>query len=186
MARHLLTYILLAGFATSTNAQQFSNPEQINHSGKTYSLVQQYSLNGQQIFEYTTNGETIQKWSSLVTLIYLKSINIKPLQWTEAIKTTLDNQKPIPHFSLNTDVNHGYAKIIYEPNSNNSFYESSVQKSFHIEKCGGALVYQFAQKYPASANQTENEKLATLKQIVDKNSKLTVDIEKSKWFPNCT
>ncbi len=185
MARLLLTYLLLTGFATSISAQQFSHPEKITHSGKTYSLAQQYPLDGQTIFEYTTSSETIQKWSSLVTLIYLKSINIKPLQWTDAIKTSLGNQKPIPQFSLYTHDNHGYAKIIYEPNSKNSFYESSVQKSFHIETCGGALVYQFAQKYPASADQTEKGKLATLKKIVDENAKFTDEIEKSNFLPNC-
>lgn len=186
MTSRLLTCIGLAVFATSISAQQFSAPEQIIQFGKTYSLVYKNSLpNGRAIYEYTTNNETIEKWSSLVTLNYSKSLVTMPLKWAEAVRISLDREKPKPNYSLYTKGNSGYSKIIFEPDSKNQFYESNVHKSFHVEACGGLLVYQFAQKYPPSADQTDEGKLATLRQIASENTQFASELENSDWLPTC-
>ena len=166
--------------------QQFSPPEQITYSGKTYSLAYKNSSpNGRAIFEYTTNNEPIEKWSSLVTLTYSKSLVTTPLKWAKAVKVSLNREKPKPNYSLYTKGNNGYSKIIFEPDSRNSNYESNVHKSFHIETCGGLLVYQFAKKCPPSADQTAEGKLSTLKQIANENTQFADELEKSDWLPNC-
>lgn len=186
MMIRLLTCLGMGVFATSIHAQQFSAPEQIVHSGKAYNLVYKKALpNGRAIYEYTTDNEPIEKWSSLVTLNYSKSLITTPIKWAEAVKGSLDREKPKPHYSLYTKGNNGYSKIIFEPDSKNPFYESDIHKSFHIEACGGLLVYQFAQKYPQSADQTDEGKLETLKKVANENSQSAIELERFEWLPTC-
>lgn len=186
MISRLLMCLWLAACATSIQAQQFSPPEQITYSGKAYNLAYKNSLpDGRAIFEYTSNDEPIERWSSLVTLHYSKSLVTSPLKRAEAVKIALDREKPKPNYSLYIKGNNGYAKIIYEPDSKNTTYESNVHKSFHIEACGGLLIYQFAQKYPPSADQTAEGKLSMLKQIANENARFADEMEKSDWLPNC-
>ncbi len=186
MMSRLFTCLWLAVFATSIHAQQFSAPEQIIHSGKTYSLAYKNSLpNGRSIYEYTTNNETVNKWSSLVTLHYSKALITMPSKWVDTTKVSLDREKPKPHYSLYTKGNSGYSQIIYEPDSKHPFYESNISKSFHIEACGGLLVYQFAQKYPPSVDNTNEGKLSSLKKIANTNSQFANELEESDWLPTC-
>ena len=186
MTSRLVICLGLAIFATPTHAQQFSAPEQIIHSGKTYNLTYKNTLpNGRAIYEYTTNNEPIEKWSSLVTLNYSKSLATVPLKWVEAIKTSLDREKPKPHYNLYLKGDNGYSRIIYEPDSKNPFYESNVHKSFHIEACNGLVVYQFAQRYPLNTDQTDEGKLSILKTIANENSQFASELEKSDWLPTC-
>ena len=176
----------LTFFATAIHAQQFTHPEQVIFSGKTYNLAYKNSLpDGRAIFEYTSNNEPIEKWSSLVTINYSKSFIAPPLKWAEAMKASLDRRKPKPNYSLYTKGNNSYARIIYEPDSKDPTYESNVQKSFHIEACGGLIVYQFAEKYPSDIGQTADEKLSKLKTIANENALVAELIEKSDWLPNC-
>jgi len=186
MARRLLICLWLAFFANLAYAQQFLPPEKITYSGKTYSLAYKNSSpNGRATFEYTTNNEPIESWSSLVTLNYSKFLIAPPLEWIKVAKVALDREKPKPHYSLYIKENNGYSKIIYEPDTRNPFYESDVHKSFHIEACGGILVFQFAQKYPPSADQSAEGKLSTLKKITNENSQFADEMEKSEWLPDC-
>ena len=101
------------------------------------------------------------------------------------MKASLDRRKPKPHYSLYIKENNSYARIIYEPDSKDPTYESNIQKSFHIEACGGLVVYQFAQKYPPSSDQSAEGRLSTLKTIASANTLATELIEKSDWFPTC-
>ena len=186
MACRSTFYLSLALFATSVHAQQFLPPEQVIFSGETYRLAYKNSLpDGRAIFEYTSNHEPIEKWSSLVTINYSKSLVIPPLKWIDAMKVSLDRRKPKPNYSLYTKGNNSYAKIVYEPDSQNPTYESNVQKSFHIETCGGLVVYQFAEKIAPRTDQTSEENLSTLKNIANGNSLLAEQIEKSDWLPTC-
>lgn len=186
MMIRLFACLWLIVFAISAQAQQFSPPEKITFAGQTYSLAyKNASPNGRAIFEYTTNNEPIEKWSLLVTLNYSKSLGTTPLKWSEVVKASLDREKPKPNYSLYTKGNNGYAKIIYEPDFRNPSYESNVHKSFHIESCGGILVYQFAQKYPASMDQSSDGKLSALRKIANENSQFADELEKSDWLPNC-
>lgn len=187
MMHRLLKFLWLTCFVNSACAQQFLPPEKMTHSGKTYSLAYKNSLpNGREIFEYTTDNEPIEKWSSLVTLNYAKSLAATPLKWADTVKVALDREKPKPHYSLYIKGNNGYAKIIYEPDSKNPIYESNVHKSFHMETCGGLLVFQFAKKYPQNTDQSDEGKLSTLKQIAKENTQFADEIEKSEWLPNCS
>lgn len=180
------TILFLWFMATSLHAEQFNPPGQIVHSGKTYNLVyKDAKSNGEAIFEYTTNNEPIEKWSTLVTINYAKNLATIPLKWIESVKSALDMQTPKPSYSLYLKENSGYARIIYEPNASYTNYESNVQKSFHIDKCGGVVVYQFAQKYPQSADQSNEGKLSTLKNIARENKIFADEMEKSDWLPGC-
>jgi hypothetical protein len=156
------------------------------HAGKTYILAYKNTApNGQSIFEYTTDKETVEQWTKLVTINYAKGFAAPPLQWIQSIKFALDKASPKPSYSLFIKDNNGYARIIYEPTSSYVTYESNVQKSFHIDKCDGIVVYQFAQKYPQNADKSDEGKLATLKSIALENMAFVDEIDKSNWSPSC-
>lgn len=183
---HSALSIGLLFFTQSIFAQQFNPPEQISHSGHVYKLAyKKTSPNGQAIYEYTTNEEPIEKWTTLVTLNYAKAQKVTPLRWSEAMKLSLDRETPKPNYSIYVKEENGYANIIYEPDINNPTYESDVHKSFHLEECGGSLVYQFAVKYPKSADQSEAGKLATLTSIAKENVQISTDMAHSEWSPSC-
>ena len=186
MGLRTLISLWLACFTTSVCAQQFLPPEKITYSSKTYSLAyKNTSPVGRAIFEYTTNNESIENWTTLVTLNYSKSLATTPLKWAEAVQATLDREKPKPHYSIYTKGNNGYSKIIYEPDLKNPVYESNVHKSFHLDACGGILVFQFAQKYPVGADQSDSGKLSTLTSIANENARFAKELEKSEWLPTC-
>lgn len=186
MVRRIAICLWLTASSTAGHAQQFVPPEYVTFAGKTYQLAYKNALpDGKAIFEYTSNNEPVENWSSLVTINYSKSFLISPTKWGEAMKASLDRRKPRPHYSLYTKENNSYARIIFEPDAKDPTYESNIQKSFHIEACGGLVVYQFAQKYPPGSDQSAEGRLSTLKTIVGANTLATELIEKSDWFPAC-
>jgi len=107
------------------------------------------------------------------------------LKWAEIQKLSLDRERPKPSYSLYLKGDAVYSRIIYEPDVGNASYESNVHKSFHASACGGVIVYQFAQKYRPSTDQTSEGKSSKLKQIADENSRFTDELEKSDWLPDC-
>jgi len=185
----MIRFVWLAGIALFSNvalAEMSPPPEKLTHAGKTYSLAfKNIAPNGQSIFEYTTNNESIEQWTTLVTINYAKGVTTQPLKWLESIKYALDHESPKPNYDLFVKENNGYARVIYEPTPNYSTYESNVQKSFHIDKCDGLVVYQFAQKYPQSTNKSDEGKLETLRSIAIENTTFAGEIDKSGWSPIC-
>lgn len=178
--------LLLATVLSPVYAGEFTPPDKITHMGKTYTLAYKNSSpNGRAIFEYTSNNEPVEKWSSLVTLNYSKSLIISPQKWAEAVKASLDRETPKPHYKLYSKGNNGYARIIFEADLKNPSFESNTHKSFHIDACEGALVFQYAQKYQQGADQSLEAKLAALKQIADENAQFAESLEKSDWLPTC-
>lgn len=178
-------------FALLTNplyANEFNPPEHITYSGKTYALAYKNSTpSGQSVFEYTSNGESIENWSSLVAIHFAKSPTGTATQWLDFLKATLDAQTPKPHYRLYARGLHGYALMIFEPDSSNSSYESVIQKSFHIENCGGIVVLQVSQKYPVvKVVPTAEEKHFTLKQIAAEGIQAADELEAFEWVPSCT
>jgi len=167
-------------------AQQFTPPEQITQSGHVYKLAyKQVAPNGNAIYEYTTNEEPVEKWTTLITLNYNRSIKIDPLKWTTAMKTAMDASMPKNNSKSYISGNIVYARFILEPDIKNPAYESNIHKIFHLGECGGLLVYQYAVKYPQSTNQTESGKLATLTSINKELDSLSADVEHSEWSPVC-
>lgn len=167
-------------------AQQFTPPEQISQSGHVYKLAyKQVAPNGSAIYEYTTNEEPVEKWTTLITLNYNKNIKIDPLKWTTAMKTAMEASMPKRNSKSYISGNIVYASFIIEPDIKNKTYESNVHKIFHLGECGGLLVYQYAVKYPQIANQSDAEKLNTLNSINKELESLSTDVERSEWIPVC-
>ncbi|MEP7155580.1 MAG: hypothetical protein ABI905_07385 [Betaproteobacteria bacterium] len=179
-----LTGLLL--IAPAVLAQQFSPPEQLAHAGKIYKLAyKQVAPNGRAIYEYTTNGEPVENWTTMITLNYGKGMNVSAERWTNVMKASLEQKSPKAPFRVHAAGTSGYARFVLEPDRTNPTYESNVHKSFHMDKCGGLLVYQFAVKSPAGADTSAAGKAATLEAVNKENEKLAAEMEKSSWTPDC-
>lgn len=176
----------MCSVAAASNAQPFTAPQEIVQSGKVYKLAfKNERPNGRATYEYTTDAEPIEKWTTLVTLNYAQGMGGTLMEWAAALKKTMDAEKPVPHYSIYLKDGSGYVRIIYEPDARNPVYESNVHKNFDIADCGGKLVYQFAVKYPSSGDQSEAGKLSTLRSIRSENQVFSEALEKSDWLPSC-
>ena len=176
----------MCSIAAASNAQTFIAPQEIVHSGKVYKLAfKSERSNGRATYEYTTNAEPIEKWTTLVTLNYAKGVGGTLMQRVASLKKTMDAEKPVPHYSIYIKGGSGYVRIIYEPDARNPVYESNVHKNFDIADCDGKVIYQFAVKYPPSVDQSDAGKLATLRSIYSENQVFSEAMEKSDWLPTC-
>ena len=182
----LLSLLICSVTFASTEQSLFTGPQEIVHSGKVYRLAFKKELaNGRAIYEYTTDAETIEKWTTLVTLNYAKGISGTQLEWATTLKKALDADKPRPHYLIYNKNGFDYARIIYEPNALNPTYESNAHKKFDIADCGGRIIYQFAAIYPASVDQSDEGKMKTLMSIYNENQVFSEALEKNDWLPSC-
>lgn len=173
-------------FSFESFAQQLVAPEEILHTGQSYKLAyKKVAPNGSGIYEYTTNAESIENWTTLVTLNYRKGAKADPMNWGRSVQRSLDATRPKPHYKIYTVATNGYARFIFEPDPSNPTYESNVHKSFHIEECDGIVVYQFATKHKKSDDESEAGKLAIVTAISHENGLAAESLEKSSWTPHC-
>lgn len=179
-----IIFVLLCLFMQQAIAGSFVAPETIAHEGKEYKLAYEKKTDRQELYEYTTNNEKIERWSSLVTINYFKSSSVEsPKEWTTNLAKTLMNEKPRPHYDVYFNASNGYAIIIYEPNFQYETVEANVHKSFHLDNCSGVVIYQYAQPFKSHPN-SEDQK-AQLRDIAKKTRSWAASMEKDKWVPSC-
>jgi hypothetical protein len=177
---NLLALIVLFNFSFA----DFLPPKEIQYMNKTYKLAFENKNNNIETYEYTTNNESINNWTSLLTIKYNKNIDITPIIHSLALKKQLDKEG-IKDYSLYLKDNHSFAKIIYEPNNNYSTYESDVFKSFHLKECNGLVNFQFAKQYQAKKDLSKDEKYLELKNIVNENTIMSDYMGKNNYIPEC-
>jgi len=164
---------------------RFTPPQHIVHEGITYTLAfQQAAPNAQVLSEYTHNGESVENWSTLITLNYFPGQLVTPRQLLQSLKQTLETEQPVPHFLLTILGEHGYTRTIREPTATHPWFEMDVHKSFHRRACAGLVVYQYAVKYPPPG--PGEDKQALLEKIRDENQQVADAMKQSDWQPDCS
>jgi hypothetical protein len=165
-------------------AESFKPPKSMELFGKQYILAFQNENANTALYEYTTDNESVNNWSHLVTLQYYKR-KLEPLQFIAAIKTGLNNSKPIPHYSLYQQGEHGYALIIFEPSNEHLHFEADIQKSFHSTECEGTLVLQYGVRTAAFQQLSPEDKTRILKEVYRQLKLDAEQIAQNKWVPTC-
>lgn len=176
----LLMLIVLFDFSFA----DFFPPKEIKYMDKTYKLAFENKNNTIETYEYTTDNESVNNWTSLLTIKYNKNVDILPIAHSLALKKQLDKEGVKDYFLYLKD-NHSFAKIIYKPNMQYPTYESNVFKSFHIKECKGMINFQFAKQYMPNKNKTSEEKYQELKNIANENTIMSDYIEKNSYIPEC-
>ena len=143
--RFILTTTLLLSFGA--HAAGINPPDSVAYNDKTYTLVFKNDNKRAAIYEYTTDGEAIEKWKTLVTINYHYGAAPDKMLWAKAVKQTLDSQSPVPHYKMFLNEDQLYINTIYEPNAAHNYYEINVQRSYLRDTCGGWYVVQYAEKY---------------------------------------
>lgn len=171
----------------SATAATLSPPTAITYDGLDYKLsYQQVQPEGEAgIYEYTTGGETVDNWTRMITVVYRRGIIVTPKQWAAALKQQMDQTKPVPHYMVSQENDHGYAQIIYEPAKEDNNYESNVHKSYTKDACGGIVVWQYAHRYAPGADTTEAGIKATLQHIAQDNQADLAKVKALSWVPAC-
>ena len=181
----LASFTCLALTFNSAYAETFSPPEQIVMFDREYRLnFKHVARNGWANYEYTTNGETVKNWTTLVTINYAGDVHTDPDKWQMSMKTSLDRHNPPNPYKLYVKGESGFARIIYEPNRSHPAYESNVQKSFHVSSCG-LVVLQFATKYQGVEKLTDAEKISLQDVIKKGNEDIAHFMEQNEWKPSC-
>ncbi|MGK5012360.1 hypothetical protein [Janthinobacterium sp. MDB2-8] len=189
------TVLLLSTFSaclfasSALFAQKLIVPQEIHYAGKVYKLAftaPQNRNSKRTLYEYTTNGEAVEKWSSLITVLYEGNSKNDPFSFSAALVKSLAATKPEPISSVVIDNGHVLMRSVYEPDAANPVYESNVSKSFHgTAACGGLLQFQYAVKTPPGEDQSAAGKQATLKLVNEGNASLAVQLRDGYWQPTC-
>ncbi|MDO3507972.1 hypothetical protein [Ralstonia pseudosolanacearum] len=186
MQKKHLAALLLPLMASLSHAGEFHAPDTLVWQDRTYQLAYQSALpDGQRFYEYTTNGESVDAWTTLLTLRYGKNIQQDPTAWVVATKHALDRATPRPHCQLSVDGPSGYARILYEPTAKAPTYESDAHRSYHVGACDGLVIYQVAVKYEPAADASPKGRFERLDWIAGENAKLADALKKQAWAPRC-
>ena len=184
MSKLILIISLMICVQTTQAQSKFEAPEEITFENKVYKLnftkKQSY-----EIYEYTTDGETVKNWTTLITFIYAKNLKVAPADWTNATKKSLDSQNPKPHYSLYTVGDNSYALQIYEPIPSDLSYEATIKKAFFIEACNGPIDFAFAKRYPSIQDESDEAKRTKLLGIAQEAKKRIKELETATWKPTC-
>jgi len=175
--------------AQTVFGQTFEAPAEIDYGGKLYKQAFKQEKGGRGLYEYTTDNETVDGWTHLITLQYKQGDTSDPLNWARTLKATLDKESPKPNYSLSVSGEHGYAQIIYEPDGKYSDYESNAIKSFHLPACGGLVVLQYAVKHsketpPEGAN-PKDFVYQQVKRIALQSVEIEATLKAFAWMPKC-
>ncbi len=170
-------------------AQKLVVPQEINYADKVYKLASstpQDRSSKRVAYEYTTDGEAVEKWSSLITLLYQSNMKADTFAFAAAMVKSLAATKPEPTSSVTISNGHVMVRSVFEPDAANPAYESNVNKSFHgTAACGGLLQLQYGVKAPPGDDQSAAGKQATLKVVNEANAKLASQLRDDAWQPSC-
>jgi hypothetical protein len=186
----LLSGILALLAAQAGFAQAFEAPAEIDYGGKLYKQASKQEKGGYGgLYEYTTDNETVDNWTRLITLHYRQGNVGGPIAWANAMKAAMDKETPKPNYSLEASGGHGYAEIIYEPDAKNADYELNVTKTFHLPACNGLVGLQYAIKRskatpPAEANPKEFDHQQLL-QFARQTHDMKAALQAFAWTPKC-
>ena len=150
----------------------FRAPTKIERNGKTYTLAWQSPQKAElSVFEYTSNGEPVEQWTSLITIAHVKGKLPSPDAWIQASNAGMKVMRPEPYHQFFKKDGHAFAMMISPRVKGIPSYESNVQKSFHLSECGGLVIHQYAEKVAEQPElkQGSPEQQAFYKRLVDGN-----------------
>jgi hypothetical protein len=184
MSRLIFIIALIMSAQTSQAQSRFQAPEEFTFENKVYKLnfskKQSY-----EIYEYTTDGETVNNWTTLITFIYAKNLKATATDWVNATKKSLDSRTPKPHYSLYAVSDNAYAIQLYEPIPSDLSYEATIKKAFFIEACNGPLDFAFAKRYPSLQEESGEAQKTKLVGIAQEAQKRIKELETATWKPTC-
>lgn len=160
----------------------FQAPQNLSFAGTNYQRIFQNSDVTKSTYEYTTNNETVNNWSRLLTIHYLKNSNLSPAQYYTLQLNQLQkagfNQDP--QFTSLKDAH--YFSVVYLPSdlkSKNlmaSTYEVNVQKIFST--CNTLVTLAAAERLKPDTVQLKTALQKTRDKLI---TQLTAD----PWKPTC-
>lgn len=178
--RGVLLFSVLALLSEAALAEQWTAPNVIQFNGANYKLAYKQDNNPQQqLYEYTSNDESIEKWSSLFSIVFSQGPKI-PLSIVAAnIGRVAMARNPKPQIKIYGQGDYLINRVIYDftENSPSPHFESNARKMFYSESCQGFFDISIAYKIPNSANVN-----ATL---VSENEALTNDLLAHSLKPEC-
>jgi hypothetical protein len=170
-------------------AQNFQAPAAIDFGGSLYKQAHKEETEGRGLYEYTTDGESIDASRRLLTLNYTPGNVSDPLTWAKAwiAKFDIESPKPNSYYFFRPKQEAAYAQIITRPDAKRPYYESSVWKSFHLPECGGLVVLQYAEKFPGRTRPPPADPKSDeqLRETFPKNIEAAEILDAFAWQPTC-
>jgi hypothetical protein len=171
---------------SSTRAGRFRAPSHIREFDQDFVLAFTSDKDGRDLYEYTAGNESVDDWKTLISIIYAKETDLSPLQWGKAFTKSV--AMDTPHYSVWATKDNGYARVIYEPNSQFAGYEVDAFRTYHLSACKGLVSLQYAIR-PDVADASDNDpeaKHELLLKLAAQSKTLADRIENSGWSPDCS
>ncbi|MGE4399430.1 MAG: hypothetical protein AB7D29_07905 [Campylobacterales bacterium] len=157
-------------------------PQKMQFNGKEYVLAFEHKDSSKELYEYTTDGESVQNWTKLITLIKLNEKH-DLYKFLLHYKKVLDGQTP--HYSTYLKGDNGYVKVIYEPTSKFQNFEANIQKLHNVDSCDGTVMLQYGVRKVVSKDMSKQDNEVALKNIYNQ-LKLDAEVmEQYSWKPEC-
>lgn len=165
---------------TGVYAQNMLMPETIELFGDTYSAA----YKPRDTFrEFTTNNESVQNWTKLVTLI-ASNTKTDATRYNAAFEKSLP-MKEVAKYTYESDQEQGYFLVIYKPTRQYKYYEAMLGKSFHIPECEGDVVLQYAFKKVALEAISPEEDKKNVEDLMNQLQSYKTILQKQSWKPTC-
>jgi hypothetical protein len=176
----ILLFSVLALLSEAVRAEQWVAPNVIQFSGANYKLAYKQDSNPQQqLYEYTSHDESIEKWSSLFSIVFSQGPKV-PLSIVAAnIGRVAMARSPKPQIKIYGQGDYLINRVIYDftENSPSPYFESNARKIFYSESCQGFFDISIAYKIPNSVNVNST--------LVSENEALTNNLLAHTLKPEC-
>jgi len=146
-------------------------PKHLNLFNTRYTLAYKKTTETGALYEYTSNHEPIDHWTSLVTLLYNKDLKISPKEWLQ-----VSHAQSVKPFYNAIENGHGYTQTIFKPSKQYRYFEAVVKKTWHVKSCNGLVTYSYAKKHSTSAQ---------LETIINESKAALSTLRSDSWFPIC-
>lgn len=115
-------------------------------------------------YEYTSNSEPIDNWTSLFSIIITKSSEYPHALIAQNLAASIMTRKPLPRIKIYEDGRFLINRTIYDfSRETTPYFESNARKIYYSKSCGAFIDISVAHKLPGdmqpSAQIYENEEL---------------------------
>jgi hypothetical protein len=161
-------------------------PQQLSMDGNIYTLAWQQTRGSLSTYQYTTAGDSVERWKSLLTLQYETSASHnEPISWGKEFNQTM--LKSTSHVRAWAKDGHGYGQLVFAPDAKYSQYEVAGVKSFHLVACNTLVTLQYAKHMQANEGEQSNPALQheNIKAMAALSGSLVDALLDDTWAPTC-
>ena len=176
--KKILTILVVLLLQMELSAKNIVMPETIELFDTTYHVAYKQPYN----WEYT-NNESVENWTSLVTLI-ARPIKTDPKTHNLAFEKALSTQE-VATYTYEDNEEYGYFLVVFKPTKKYMYYEAMIMKSFHLPQCDGNVQLQYAFKKVVFEAVSPEEDKKIVEALMNQLKSYQTILKANTWSPLC-